>query len=1211
MANVLQDKLIKPITKAANEELELIKDAIDELKKKQNELANEFPKELKETTDKLNKLYQEGSIKTRQAVDVIMNDIRVNFNYIKVDAERRAKYLERVYTKERDAANTAIKADIRKYADNVALSYMSIEATYEETKKETQMMMEEKLTAFGEFAGEKINAAAQFIGTKTKEAINGALDYVASKISMISTNLSALTGMVKAGFAKLKNAIMHPIEFVKALPGKIIAGVGWALNKLKQGLIWTVKAAYSLVVGTIKYAMLGVLKLVKGLMWVVGKVFQGLFWVVKQAFAFMFKIVSKVFSFIVGVMWGAIKSIAKFVFTLVWQTLKTIAVTVVKVAWVIAKTLVQTIVTAIIAAFAPWIGILLLIGVGIYLLGRFFGWWGGDKNTKPGTPEKGGFFSGILDKMGGWWEDIGKYFWNDKGDGWIQKGIALLWNDKGDGWIQKGIALLWNDKGDGWIQKFFGITGDFFKWIWEKLESFWDWVMKGDKTSNPFEIQKEQQERIQKSLDTINDRQVELQKKSKVYTDELSKLNKLNKNGPLSVEQQKRKSDLERALKAISKEIQETNKQKAPLYEQLGKSKEEASAKAQKIAPHLITLMENKLISGDIKLGSNIGDMVGMVVKQAFSTNSDFSKYIDNFKSRVDQLKEGKQTLSQEEIDILKEKYNKIFKESKDLKQKEEAKQALEALNTYETAAQEISGRKEGLIGKIWEAISGWWKETASPWISKWIFGDATDPNSTSGMVGWISEKLKDLWKFIEPFIYGEGGGWLNPTGGILGSIFDIFFGKKSIDWNSPLGIVGYINLALENIKTVLLEAVNSVLAYSTKILESLSNLALMLINVPLIGSAAQTMYSFLQKSSSTLEDTRRQSIDSRISESKVSSSAISLARIQANLIDLNRGGTLSKDENLRKDSLEKELVVVMQKRQDEQKRGELLRDPESEKKAFSALNEVLKYGIFATMEQEPGFMRSTKGFDAVNNAILTRFSKYTDALAKNVKSEISWNGFRNAAYSEANAKAIISFVKSNEKDSIRILSNAKIYAPYFYPTDQDVVERMTDNALRLVNTIKNKNYDYDSIFNWDRQGTMSYISDAFRRGVTASSVWDVDPSTITKGFLGFADGGVIKPAPMGRMITVAEAGNPEIVLPLNAQGLKYIQEVSERIQHVESSGANGNNEGILKALQEINSKIEVQQHFNKPKFPAMNVSNSDKTELDMLKLISLGVISK
>jgi hypothetical protein len=879
-----------------------------------------------------------------------------------------------------------------------------------------------------------------------------------------------------------------------------------------------------------------------------------------------------VLSFVVGVIWGALKTLGKFVLNFIWQTVKTIAIGVAKVAWVLAKTLVQTIVTAIMTAFGPWLGILALIGVGIYLLGRFFGWWGGDKNTKPGTTEKGGFFSGVFDyfinKMGDWWKAIVGYFWNDKGDGLIQK----------------GIALLWNDKGDGWIQKFFGITGDFFKWIWEKLVSFWDWVMQGDKTSNPFEIQKEQQEKIQKSLDTINDRQVELQKKSKEYSTELSELNKA---GPLSVEQQKRKSDLERALTAISQEMQEANKQRAPLYKKLGESKGEANVKAQKIAPLFNDLMKNKDIWGLVQTSQLVQGKFG-----------------------VGDLSSGKNVLDQKTLDAMNAKLKTDFESAKTPEEKERLIAAIAALKEYEDKAKDVSGRKEGLIGKIWEAISGWWKETASPWISKWIFGDETDPNSTGGLVGWLKAKWQDIKDFIVPYIWGDGGTIDAPTGGIIGAIYEMMFGEKTRNWETTVGLWGHLKtFVYGNILVPILDFVDKYVLGSLKTL--IEGLGALLIRFGATESGAAVLKgaSIVGGGGEAVRQTAR--------EFEQKANTMKIAGLEAEKAAIVSAPTITPEEAARKINIDKELdalkvsniEISKQNSPQAKSRGQELKDlAEFDVESLSRF--MFAFGITSKDFRSAFGNKDTR--DNLSTIIIDDWKHLFDFQDGQMGGDSSWILKK---FSENLGENQIIDYALDHGDFEKRVSNARSHfgegfkAGLFTETDMKNLNKLIAAAYNTQFSQINRYRDYEA----SAWGTpYSYDDYIKRKGVSFSSLkmFGTAVDTTKQDVFGFANGGIIKPVPMGRSITVAEAGDPEIVVPLNAQGLKYILEVSERIQPVESSGG-GLMEQLIAGVNNIGKSAEPAVSTGTRTLPAMNVGRSDKTELDVLKLVSLGVLSK
>jgi hypothetical protein len=471
---------LQKLVKAVNESPEMVylRTVVNENLEKIKELNKDIKedivdsKEFQEAQKKLIDAYDKVSKDTKEKIDTVLKDINLKISYIKVDAQKRAAYLERVYAKERDKANTAIKKDVKEFADNVALSYADMSKTYEQTKLETKVLVEEKLNQLGELVGEKLNVAAKFIGEKVYKTFSATLNFIQDKLKLISTSLSSLIGTVKAGFSKLKDFILRPIDWIKSLPTKILNGVVWVFGKIKNFIIGTIKLAYKVVVGTIKYALIGVVKLVKGALWLVGKIVQGLYWVVQKAFALVFKLVSKVLSFVVGVLWASIKAVGKFLLSFVFESLKLIGKTVIKIGAFIFKTAIQIIGTMLSSALGPVI--LLLGGILLIMLiasGKikglwdsvlnFFGFGKDGKMDESKANQRGTFSFWLSEKWREFTDWIGKVF---SGAGEI--------GEKFYSWLENIFIGI-----GGFFSKVFDKTTSIGSKFWNILKNIGNWII--------------------------------------------------------------------------------------------------------------------------------------------------------------------------------------------------------------------------------------------------------------------------------------------------------------------------------------------------------------------------------------------------------------------------------------------------------------------------------------------------------------------------------------------------------------------------------------------------------------------------------------------------------------------------------------------------------------------------------------------------------------
>lgn len=1098
-----------------------INEVLEKLKKLQDTVVTDD--ELKQIKEDLKDAYLKASISAKNAIDDALLAIK----------------------KEKDATAKAIKADIQESADNVTLAYMDLEASYETTKKETQMMMEEKLTAFGEFAGEKINAAAQFIGTKTKEAINGALDYVASKISMISTNLSALTGAVKAGFNKLKGWIMNPIETLKALPGQIIAGIGTLLNKVKQAVVWTVKAAYSLIVGAVKYTMLAAVKVLKFAIWAVGKAVQFGFYLMKQAFAFMFKIVSKVFSFVVGVMWGAIKAMGKFLLTFVWESLKVIGKTVLKIGAFIFKMVIQIFTSMLASALGPII--LLLGGILLFVLiasGKLKGLWDGikkffgfgdDGKVSETVAKESVFFRWI----NGIWEDF---------KGWLVK----IWNRSSD--VGKAIWGFFDNLltgVGGFFTRLFNKTTDIGGKFWNLLKDFGGWlgrVIMGENVVDSID-------RLQANRKKEQEKEAELKAKIQTFDDEVKKIRDTYKtmdisdpNYEISKKEMAQKlreiwvtqDALQEELKTIPAQIEsiDTELQASQrLLEEKGSSAQNPGFIQKWMGGNFTNLSLSAMFSV-ILLGNETwvwsnppkDSVLGRVIHY-FETAYEWMKinifqpvwaFLSDILFKITSaIIGGGEYIIDTLINLLAKVLRAVDKpewadQLTGFAEKGRNAGTAVVAKTRDLkldAEQKVTESKQDQAYK--QAQKRYSEYLSSPEYHKYdTLGNMQQTVARANFDAFLDEEMKSL---------GVTSGDANKKQ----HLGVVEYGLNTL-FKSRVSQLGFLN------KDLSLDGINGIIKNAKR------NLSVMGFNSDIkeIGAFHQ-----LDSQSALYPDN---------------------ASINAAIALLSK---FTDTENVR--SYETLATIVSQD-------GKFME--ESEKKWKVPYTEHFDTSLGKAGEFGGGKRTKVRDGTFVGNLIEQKEEEYNPGFFKWLSNQAWWLLPLGAAL----AAAAIT------------VGTAGIGAP------------IAGTLLATVSAMGTAGVAGAKIGSAVTSGS---YAESLIKEFAANQLADPFASTAP---LKFASGGIIKPpsANGGRMITVAEAGDPEIVVPLNAQGLKYIQEVSDRIQPVESSGGmNSSNEGILKALQDISSSMNNSHNKKIPMMPALGFSNSDK--MDVAKLISMGILSK
>ena len=112
----------------------------------------------------------------------------------------------------------------------------------------------------------------------------------------------------------------------------------------------------------------------------------------------------------------------------------------------------------------------------------------------------------------------------------------------------------------------------------------------------------------------------------------------------------------------------------------------------------------------------------------------------------------------------------------------------------------------------------------------------------------------------------------------------------------------------------------------------------------------------------------------------------------------------------------------------------------------------------------------------------------------------------------------------------------------------------------------------------------------------------------------GFMYGGIALPNNGGINAIIAEAGDPEMVIPLNAQGADFIVETMNRINFGDS------NSNLDQRLEDINRKIDnlsgrvIEKspgNFSREQYQPVNEMPTKRDKFDFVKMISMGMFEE
>jgi predicted transcriptional regulator len=441
-----------------------LKKSIDKISKLLLRTEKGILKELKESNKK-NQKKKDDSVDIKRLAEENKKDLKNRFSEFYQRNQLNRKAINDSYIRKIDDINHRYKKDLRK-------AFSTLNENLHADILVNQKVIEKYLNRFADYMTEKITKVFNVAFSYLKNATLNAF----SKIKGLVTSLGDKLGsVIKGTWEKLKGAIFHPIDSVKTIISNSLSYVWQGIKKIGS----LIKDAFVFVIKKIWEG----LKWVAGVIWGVIKIGFKLMWTILSGigkFVFsMFKWIStfllkviwgtlvKITSFLLSAIWEGIKTVGSFLMSVMWATIKGIAKTVFQIAFTIVKTIANMVVTLITSALAPWLGLIALVGAGVYLLGYWMGWWGSKGNSE--TSKAGINVGGKEIKQGGIFETIGN---------WVKKALGI--GESFAVWLCDQIVWAW-DKLWVVIKKTWGITTDFGGWILDQLKIFWNWATSKEK----------------------------------------------------------------------------------------------------------------------------------------------------------------------------------------------------------------------------------------------------------------------------------------------------------------------------------------------------------------------------------------------------------------------------------------------------------------------------------------------------------------------------------------------------------------------------------------------------------------------------------------------------------------------------------------------------------------------------------------------------------
>lgn len=442
-----------------------LKKTIDKISKILLRTEKGILKELKESNKKSEKNREETKEEIKSQLEDSKKDFKNRFSDFFQKHKLNMSSIKETYLE-------SVKQTNNEYKRNLKKSFSDLKMNMNNDILENQKVIEKFLNNFAQFITDKITKAFNIAFNYLKTATINAFGKIKGLVTALGDKIGSV---IKGTWERLKGAIFHPIESIKNIISNSLSYVWQGIkaigNLVKNAFIFVLKKlweGFKWVAGAIWGLVKGVFKVIWAVVSWIGK---SIFFMFKWISTFLLKVIwgslVKITSFLLSAIWEGIKAVGSFLISIMWGTIKAIAKTVFQIAFTIVKSIATMVVSLITSALAPWLGLIALVGAGVYLLGYWMGWWGNKGNSE--TSKAGINVSGKEIKQGGFFESL--WDWFKKAIGVTGDFLQWIW-----GGVVKGWDLLW-----GSIKKTWGITTTFGEWLLDQLKNFWNWATSKEK----------------------------------------------------------------------------------------------------------------------------------------------------------------------------------------------------------------------------------------------------------------------------------------------------------------------------------------------------------------------------------------------------------------------------------------------------------------------------------------------------------------------------------------------------------------------------------------------------------------------------------------------------------------------------------------------------------------------------------------------------------
>jgi hypothetical protein len=499
-------KLLESVQKSKSPGVEAtVKDILDQIK--------EMEKRLENIEDEV---VDEKDTKAKALKRAIKDDLEETIDRLRIRLDARSDTLKLSIASSFLDLHEGIKDSAKKWGSEFKKSFFGLGKQFVKNLSQTQRYINASLDT----AAQTILKGVRTITSASSKVIMTSLNFSFNALMYFSKTTFQF---IKLSFSKLTSVVSGIYSAIRSIPGKLksfFTGLRDDLvGTLVNTIVGAVKFAFRVVAFLIKttWAILKVaFKFVVTVIWTVGKyIFKAISWVITTAlkalwtaisFAFkvVWKVVTRVFSFLVSVVWSALKTVVGFVLDVLLATLKLVAMTVLKTALFVGKVLVKTIANVMMAMFGPWLGLIVIIGVAVFLIFKGFQvLW---KNiTDTGSKLWSVAATVFEEAVNGFWGFLKRLLGIDDKTtflGWIENSIGKILN------VLKTYILdpIWNMISTIWDKLFKLLMGnDIIKAVvtWFTDNKVADAIRKAVFGRSKSDIEAEKKDLFQKRLETL------------------------------------------------------------------------------------------------------------------------------------------------------------------------------------------------------------------------------------------------------------------------------------------------------------------------------------------------------------------------------------------------------------------------------------------------------------------------------------------------------------------------------------------------------------------------------------------------------------------------------------------------------------------------------------------------------------------------------------